>query len=219
MMNAAERRPDETHLPGGTIGRPRTFNDRTTSWTRTAESGVEHVPDCKLERTSLRWADGWYLVTSAPGASTATWRRGPFVECANAEDALLNLAGSISDGPSDTQANPTPDTAPGPDGRNPNSIEDLDFLDHVDLPNSTYERVAQICNEGQAKRLYDACGRWLREVERQKSASGGPDSPPTAPHCEDMGLGASGVNSPAEARRAHDDMPAAARAYDVWLQG
>ena len=218
MTNAAEPRPDETHLPGGTIGRPRTFDDRTGSWTRTAESGLAHVPDSELKRTSLRWADGWYLVTSSPGENTATWRRGPFVECAKAEDALLNLAAGIAEEETGTGGEPTSDTTPRPEGGETDNTEDIHAFDHLDLPNTTYERVAQICNEGQAKRLYDACQRWLREVTRHGNDPDGRNRVPTPAHCENLGLGASGSSSPAQARQTHDDMLAAAREYENWLE-
>ena len=199
---------NQTALPGGLIGPAEPWNEEASTWRRPAGDGPPHVPDTALERTSLRWADGWYVVTSAPGDGPAMWRRGPFTECAKAENTLLLIAGIPADD-RPPAGMPTTDAQTPPPGGGA-SIADPPpelLLDTGELTDRIYDRAEQICDEGQANRLYHACRRWIREVEKR---------PGTADHRENKNLGASGDDSPAEVKKAHDEVLAHARAYEIW---
>ena len=212
MNDSNDPETGDESLPGGAVGPAEDNADRTRTWT----NGAGHRPDDKLERTALRWADGWYVVTADPTTGEATWRRGPFTDCGSAESALLKLsAGAFA--PANSE--PHEQGEQPADGATQTPIaDDPDGFDTPhDLPDTVYDRAEQICNEGQAKRLYDAFTRWHTLAEQAKAERA--DKNADAEHCENTALGASGDASPADVREAHDLVLKAARSYDHWLQG
>ena len=204
-------------LPGGAIGPGDPNGDKTRTWTRSDPDAAPHQPDDKLERTAVRWADGWYVVTADPETAEATWRRGPFAECAQAESTLLKLADSANAPPAG--AEPTERAEAPKDGASLTGTADEpdEFETPHDLPNSVYDRAEQLCNEGHAKRLYDACTRWQLLAEQARAGRAATSGEPE--HCEDAALGASGDASPADVREVRELVLKAAREYDQWLEG
>ena len=216
MSQSDDPEAGDESLPGGAIGPAETNADGTRTWTRASTDGAPHQPDEKLDRTAVRWTDGWYLVTADPATGEATWRQGPFTDCGSAESALLKLADSANT-PTHAKAHEQAD-APTNGATETPSTDDPDGFDTPhDLPDSVYDRAEQICNEGQAKRLYDAFTRWQALAEQTKAERA--DKTADAEHCENTALGASGDASPAEVRQAHDLVLEAARSYDHWLVG
>ena len=136
---------EQQDLPGGSIGMPTDAGHGAQLWRH--PSGAGDRVDRRLERTALRWRNGWYIVTSLKDQRTVLRREGPFGTVEAARLALERIASGKDD-----------------------SWEAVQALD-----NRAADRIKTILHEGLAQRVQDAARSWTRSIdcEHEKLAKAG----------------------------------------------